>query len=186
MLAYIFWHEPDPEVEAAEYERLLGRFHVALGDAPPEGFSRSTAYRVEGAPWLPGVAYEDWYLVKDWASVGRLEEAAVSGTRRSPHDAVAGVAGDGAGGLYEDLRGGTDLLAGDVALWFGKPRAVGYAEFVARLEDVVPEGSPIWQRKLTLGPGREFCVTGARDPLRFAAAGLGPSTALVERRRVWP
>ena len=45
----------------------------------------------------PGPGYEDWYLVDDWSSLGRLNEAAVDAARRPAHDRAAVDAGAGWG-----------------------------------------------------------------------------------------
>ncbi|HEY2638130.1 MAG TPA: hypothetical protein VGI54_12110, partial [Solirubrobacteraceae bacterium] len=157
MLAYVFWHRPTGE--AATYEDALRAFHAALAADPPPGFHRSLAVRLDAAPWLAGTgtAYEDWYLVADWAALGTLNEAAVSGARRSPHDAVAGRAGHGAGAVYAPLAGAGDGLAGDRAAWLAKPAGTSYGDWLATLTAM---GTEVWQRQMTLGPAPEFVVFG--------------------------
>ncbi|MCI3948765.1 MAG: hypothetical protein K0R11_699, partial [Acidimicrobiales bacterium] len=113
MLAYVFWHSPAAGADLAAYEGALRDFHEVLRDDPPDGFSRSAALRVEGAPWLPGGAgYEDWYLVGGFADLGALNEAAVAGRRRAPHDVVAGRSDHGAGGVYAHWAGAPEVGAG--------------------------------------------------------------------------
>lgn len=48
--------------------------------------------------------------------------------------------------------------AGTVA-WFGKPAGMPYADLLAR----TPSGE-LWQRKLTLSPAPEFCLSNAGPP----------------------
>jgi hypothetical protein len=171
MLAYVFWHWPAPAVDEARYAEALVAFHGALASAPSAGLRGSRVYAVEAAPWLPVArAYEDWYLVDDFAALGALNDAAVSGARRDPHDAAARLAGGGHGGVYHLITpsppwGERAGERGPVhrTTWFGKPAGVPYAEFLARL----PPGET-WQRQLVLGPAPEFCLVGAD-----AAAVLG-------------
>src|SRR3954466_13738357 len=87
MLAYLFWHERRPEVEADRYVALLDDFHRALAAAPPPGFRGSWSVRLAAAPWDagPGEPIEDWYLVDDWTALGTLNDAAVRAPRQAPH-----------------------------------------------------------------------------------------------------
>src|SRR5215210_5879039 len=102
MLAYLFWHEPRAEVDPERYVELLQGFHRALAAAPPPSFVRSWSVRLDVAPWDAGPrqAFEDWYLVEDWAALGTLNHAAVRAPRDEAHDAIASRATNGAGGLY--------------------------------------------------------------------------------------
>jgi hypothetical protein len=159
VLAYVFWHRPAPGVDAAGYETALAAFHAALGDHPPEGFAGSAAYRVPGAPWLPGEVgdYEDWYLVRDWAALGRLNDAAVEGPRAAPHDLVAHRAGAGAGGVYRLLAGEpAPLEAAPHAAWLAKPSGTAYAELGEALAGA--GAAAVWQRQLVLGPAPEYVL----------------------------
>jgi len=87
MLAYLTWHTPAPGVDSGAYERALAAFHQSLAHVPPSGFGGSATFRVARLPapgsedgWaeLETEAYEDWYLLDNWASLGVLEEAAVA------------------------------------------------------------------------------------------------------------
>lgn len=163
MLAYVFWHWPLPTVDPATYAEALVAFHRSLAAAPPPGMRRSRVFEVDAAPWVPVArAYEDWYLVDDFTALGALNEAAVSGARRDPHDAAARRAAGGQGGVYRLVAEATRPVAPPVT-WCSKPAGVAYAEFLARL----PAGET-WQRQMVLGPAPEFCVRGAD-----AAASLG-------------
>ena len=168
MLAYVFWHEPRRGVAASDYEQSQQEFHAALAEHPSEGFGGSSLARVEGLPWVG--AYEDWYLVDDWPSLGALNEAAVSGRRRGPHDRAAAPAAAGAGGLYRLVSGDKASIAAPFAAWVSKPRATSYEDFARELAGL---GGAVWQRQLVLGPGSEFCVlAGVRPELEGADAVL--------------
>jgi len=175
MLAYVLWHWPGPEVDLGRYTESLSAFHRALRAAPPEGFAGSRVREVHGAPWLPVPrAFEDWYLVEDFAALGALEVAAVSGPRRARHDGAARLARGGTAGLYGRLRDGA-VDAGRAA-WFAKPAGVPYPDFVARLPT-----AELWQRKLTLGPAPEFCLSGGTPPADAEGViTLGVKTLAVE------
>jgi hypothetical protein len=160
MLAYVFWHWMRPDASHAAYEDRLVAFHGALAAAPPSGFTGSRAFAMRGAPWAGagGDAFEDWYLVEDSAALDPLNEAAVSGMRRGPHDAAASLLAGGTAGLYR-LRRGNPAGATGVANWFAKPDGVSYPDFLESLRPVVEtHGGALWMRQMTLGPAREFCL----------------------------
>lgn len=184
MLAYVFWHWPRPDVPAAAYEAVQRRFHAALEAAPPPGFLGSRSVAIAGASWAAGggPAYEDWYFVEGSAALDPLNEAAVTASRQSAHDAAAAAADGGTAGLYL-LRLG---VAGDpprTATWFVKPAGMSYGALFAMLGPLVDaEGAALWGRQMTLGPTPEFCLHTARPvrlPAPLAAAGLSC-------RPVWP
>ena len=158
-MAYVFWHWKRPEVTKNDYEDRQRHFHAALSGSPPLGFINSFSFGVSNAPWAAsGDVYEDWYLVQDFAALGLLNEAAVSGSRAEPHDVAAVVAAGGSAGLY-GLRCGTELRQPRYAHWFGKPEGMPYRELFAQLAPVVDEaGGALWMRQMTLGPAREFCL----------------------------
>ena len=95
VLAYLSWHRPAPAVQAAAYEQALEQFHRSLAHRPPSGFRGSATFArpsCRGSPArasLAQAAYEDWYLLDDWAALGVLEEAAVARGHVSAHDRVA-------------------------------------------------------------------------------------------------
>ena len=157
MLAYVFWHRPRADTSAAEYEDGLRAFHARL--ALP-----SASFRIAELPFGDGGdGYEDWYLVEGWTELGELNFAAVSGQRRSPHDAVAGLTAEGWAGVYLLRRG--EPRPPISARWVSKPREQSYDTF---FEDVAE--STVWQRQMTLGPAPEFCLAdgqgdGARVPV---------------------
>jgi hypothetical protein len=159
MLAYLFWHWPRPEVDPGRYSDALLAFHRALSSAAPPGYRGSRVLEVVGAPWVPGpVAFEDWYFVDDFAALGALNDAAVSGQRRDPHDGAARMALGGAGGIYKRVREGPPGVLVRTS-WFGKPQGTSYSTFLARIPP-----AELWQRQLVLGPAPEFCLVGADPP----------------------
>jgi hypothetical protein len=183
MLAYVFWHRPQDGTAAAAYEARLTAFHQALAGAPPPGFHESFVYRISGAPWIPagGAAYEDWYLLRDAAALDPLNQAAVSGPRHGPHDAVAARAQWGAAGLYL-LRQGAPAFAGARrALWLPKPVGQSYDAFYGAVRAHADAGAwALWGRQMVLGPTPEFCLhqtTGA-----FPSA---PGATVVGLEPVW-
>jgi len=184
MLAYVFWHYPDAGLDAGRYEAHLAAFHRALAAASPDGFLGSAAYRIDGAPWLPGSdGYEDWYELADWTALGVLNAAAVSASTRGDHDAVAGLADGGAGGVYQSLRSAA-RGASDAGLWLTKPRGTPYSEFMGALE-ALPAVFALWQRQMVLGPTAEFFAAGPEAMLEHAIFPGGWKPRLIRRHRVF-
>ena len=168
MLAYVFWHRPRRHVAPAHYEAGLAAFHATLTADAPAGFKSSLYARVDGAEWIGGSGYEDWYLVDDWAALGRLNDAAVRGARRTPHDAVAAEAGDGIAGIYRRMLG-APRPAGAHATWFHKPDGLAYDAVGEALDEhLAGRDASLWQRQMTLGPTPEFCLL-ADEPLELGA-----------------
>lgn len=156
-LAYVFWHWP---AQPDGYEAAIGGFHAAL--ARPG----TATFHLERAPWDSSrpAPYEDWYPVDDWAAVGELNDFAISGSRKDPHDAVAKLSRSGAGGIYRLLREGPPLAEVRFAAWLHRPPAA------------LPDGAAVWQRQLVLGPAPEYAVLAA-SPVALgddAAALTGP------------
>jgi hypothetical protein len=164
-LAYVFWHWPRPDAAVTAYEARLLSFHASLAAGPPEGFLRSAAFAVSGAPWLPAHrdGYEDWYIVRDWASVGSLNQEAIAPAHADAHDQIAHQAEGGTAGLYA-VRGGNDVPGQAEATWFAKPPGWSYDDLYAVLDKCVGDGISLWQRQLTLGPAPEFCLRGTYTP----------------------
>ncbi|MEX1999072.1 MAG: hypothetical protein WD934_05250 [Gemmatimonadales bacterium] len=157
MLAYVFWHQPHPDTARTDYEAKLKAFHKALGQ-------RAHAFRLSTAPWAPdGACYEDWYLIKNSAELDPLNDAAVSGMRRDPHNAVAAHTAWGAAGLYHLRLGVEKLKTARHAVWFAKPRDTSYDSLYDRLGplcEITP--AMLWQRFMVLGPTPEFCFLSSR------------------------
>jgi len=174
MLAYVFWHWPSPSVDSTVYRKELLAFHRMLAAHPSEGLQGSRVWSVTGAPWLPiENAFEDWYLVEDFTALGKLNEAAVAGRRRDPHDSVARLVGGGVGGVYRRLTEGNQPL--ERVSWLTKPSGMGYAVFLARM----PPGVELWQRQMVLGPAPEFC-------LGYEFAPVGPDGVNLSIQRLYP
>src|SRR5512144_886027 len=160
MIAYVFWHWPRPDVDPGRYADALLAFHRALAASPPPGYLGSRVLQVTDAPWTPvSTALEDWYFLDDFAALGALNQAAVSGQRREPHDGAARLAQGGAGGVYRCVREGS--AAASHATWLDKPADLSYPEFLAQIPP-----AELWQRQMVLGPTPEFCLFGAAPPER--------------------
>ena len=170
MLAYVFWHWPQPQIETGSYVDHLIAFHRTLAANKPDGFRESVVFRIRDANWLntDGEAYEEWYLLDDSAAMDRLNDAAVSGVCEEPHNRVAREAADGTGGLYRLRAGAEDLAQARYAVWLSKPDGVSYKDFYAGLESITSQpGVALWGRQMTLGPTTEFCI---HSPTQIQAA----------------
>ncbi len=163
MLGYLLWHTPRGD-DTRRYEDGLVAFHRALAADPPAGFTQSWTLRVDRPAWLPeGPAhYLDWYLVDGFAALGALNDAAVEGTRRRPHDAVAALARTGTAGLVALLAGVAEVPADPVVGLLDKPAGQAYDAFRPALAAAVTATPTAggWIRQMTLGPGPEFVVVG--------------------------
>lgn len=160
LLAYVFWHWQRVGIDTREYESCQRAFQSALSRSPPIGFMGSFGVWTPGSSWATdsGEAYEDWYLLEDFGALGPIREAAVSGIRAAPHEAVAGLAGGGTGGLY-DLRGGQVANHPRHAVWFSKPEGMRYGKLFDQLAPMVDETQgALWMRQLVLSPAPEFCL----------------------------
>ena len=170
MLAYVFWHWPQPQIDRDSYVDHLVEFHRTLAANKPDGFRESVVFRIRNANWLntDGEAYEEWYLLDDSAAMDRLNDAAVSGFCEEPHNRVAREAADGIGGLYRLRAGSEDLAQARYAVWLSKPSGVSYKDFYAGLESITSQpGVALWGRQMTLGPTTEFCI---HSPTQIQAA----------------
>lgn len=165
MLAYLFWHVPADDVAAAEYEARLASFHSSLRDGSTNGLGSTATVALAAVPWLGGAAgYEDWYLVEDFAALGTLNVAAVSGARKLPHDAAAAAAARGVAGIMGHVAGALLPERPAWSAWLDKPAGMAYGDFHAELAAAIGPGDAAWQRQMTLGPATEYCVLGAAEP----------------------
>ena len=161
MLAYVFWHWPQPQVDVTEYEARLRDFQRTLRDHPPPGFRTSAVFRVSGLPWIPAEpGYEDWYLVEGSVALDPLNDAAIAPACRAAHDAAARLAAGGTAGLYRLRAGNAVLEQVKFCCWFGKPAGMLYDDFYKLLAPPVTArpGIALWGRQMTLGPTPEFCL----------------------------
>jgi hypothetical protein len=184
MLAYVFWHWRRSGVDREAYEAAQRRFHEALAEAPPAGFLISWTSRIAGASWLPGAgdgeAYEDWYVVDGSAALDALNDAAITASRRQPHDAAATLAAGGTAGLYR-MRAGSLLRRPTHASWFSKPPGTDYASLLADCSRAVVDAPHcLWMRQMVLGPTPEFCLQGV-GPLALPY----PVATVVSLEPVW-
>lgn len=155
VLAYVFVHRPSEGADWRNYASRLLAFHAALAAAPPRGFRGSWVWQVEAGPL--GAALEDWYLVEDWAALGTLNRAAVTGPRRAPHDDLVPRAAQGVGAVY-GLVFGRPGATPRCRVRLAKPLGVPYPDFEAGLQDAAGPDAVIWKRQMVLGPDLEFLI----------------------------
>jgi|SRR5829696_1172226 len=180
MLAYVFWHWPQSDVDRGSYVDHLTAFQQTLASHKPAGFQQSVVFRIHGANWLntTGEAYEDWYLLNDSAALDPLNEGAVSGVCEEPHNRVAREAADGTGGLYRLREGSENLAQSRFAVWLSKPNGVSYKDFYAALQPITSQrGVALWGRQMTLGPTTEFCIHSS-SPIQLPQNYVGHTLAL--------
>ncbi|HEY7347191.1 MAG TPA: hypothetical protein VH599_02645 [Ktedonobacterales bacterium] len=166
MLAYFFTHWPLESIPSEHYEAALRSFHQSLAAHPPQGFHQSWVIAVQGLPWANRglAAYEDWYLVDDFAALGVVNEAAVSAPHQETHTAVARMTGAGKGGVYALVQGACEPAQIRYAAWFGKPAGMTYAACLQQLATITNQpGAALWLRQMVLGPGLEFCLHTAHS-----------------------
>jgi hypothetical protein len=97
--------------------------------------------------------------VADFAALGELNDAAVSGSRRAPHQEAAALADGGAGGLYRLIAGEPSSRDHRIAAWFRKPPGMSYEMLQTEIETRGRQTRfTLWQRQLVLGPAPEFCL----------------------------
>jgi hypothetical protein len=159
-LCYVFWHWPRSGVSRRKYERRLVAFQGSLKAHGPDGLIDALSYRVPALPWMSrSGGFEDWYVVRDFRSLGALNDAAVAEASRKAHDEVAKDASGSAGGLYMLRRGDLALSEARLATWIRKPSGTSYQAFLERLSESVGERrTDLWQRQMVLGPAPEFCL----------------------------
>jgi hypothetical protein len=164
VLAYVFWHVATAEVDAGDYETRLATFHEALRDDRPPGLGLTATVGLGAIPWLDGASgYEDWYLVEDFAALGVLNAAAVSGSRRASHDDAAAAAHAGVAGVMGHVSGPQLPERPGWAAWLAKPAGMGYDAFHTELWTAVGNDASVWQRQMTLGPAAEFCIVAPAE-----------------------
>lgn len=163
-LAYVFWHWPRAEVQRASYEEKLASFTASLNANRASGFVEALSFRVGSLPWgLAGASvYEDWYVVRDFAALGALNDAAVSDGARSPHDTIAKDFMKGAGGVFKSVIGALPLGEARVATWIEKTIGPSYQSYYDDLARALGgQRYRVWRRQMVLGPSPQFCVQSA-------------------------
>lgn len=180
MLAYVSWHRPAPDVDHDAYEQALERFHRSLAHRPPSGYRGSTAFRAGELPWLGepggGGAYEDWYLLDGWATLGVIEEAAVSRGHATAHHAIAHLAGAATSSVYRLGEGHERLAHTALSVWVQPSR--GHAS--PTIADLLGDGmdrhsSGLWRRCLGLGPAPEYCLLACEGSSVAELSGVAQS-----------
>ncbi len=192
MLAYVFWHQPRDPAARASYEQALTAFHRSLARSLPVGTLASTTHRIPELPWPGGLgeggpAYEDWYLVEDFAALGVLNEAAVGRGHVSAHDEAARRAGPGAAGVYGLIEGepcAQALGSASLAVWIARPAGSRQRELAELLGDGMdPTQASLWRRQMNLGPAPEYCLLAGELPKGVGEERLPTGWVAVELAR---
>jgi hypothetical protein len=180
-LGYVFSHWPLPGISRRRYERKLVAFQDSLKANGPEGLVDVLSFRVQGLPWanVRSSSCEDWYVVRDFAAMGALNDAVVSDANREAHGEVANEASGGAGALYKMRYGNLGLADARFETWIRKPAQTTYQEFLERLSRLVADRkTDLWQRQMVLGPAHEFCLH-SKTPVDIPRS-LRPTTVRVQ------
>ncbi len=185
-LAFILWHRRKTDVAAVEYDQALADFHRTLLQHARVGYMGSMVSVFDSERWMPGEGevYEDWYVVRDFTSLGVLNDVAVDSRHRASHDETAVRVAEAYGGVHQ-LEAGSVAQVGEhpVTHWLERPEHVPSAEYLKMLvREAESCGGLLWRRQLNLGIATEYALQGPDG--RDGPDGL---IATVRRtRRVWP
>ncbi len=185
-LAFILWHRRKIDVEASDYDRALADFHRTLLDHARQAFLGSAVGVYDSQPWMKGdgEVYEDWYVVRDFTSLGVLNDVAVDSRHRVSHDETAVRVAEAYGGVYQ-LEAGSSTLIGThpMTYWLTRPEHVPSAEYLKMLVRKADSCKGLlWRRQLNLGIATEYALQAPEeiDGPDGVVAGIRRS------RRVWP
>lgn len=167
MLSYTFWHRKNPTIDRGEHESSLIDFHEILKQSKLDGYIGSVVTRLEGAPWFlepDSEGYEEWYIVTGSDKLDPLNEVAVSGARKEPHDKAAKNALDMHAGLYRLRTGLLSNASGTHVTWFSKPQDTTYNSLYNEVPSYLDDfQASLWRRQMVLGPTSEFCLTSKEE-----------------------
>jgi hypothetical protein len=161
ILGYLFWHRPRPGTSRRRYEKKLATFQESLKAHPPDGLIDALSFRLKVRPWSKrrSSGYEDWYLVRDFGSLGVLNDAAIASQSKTQHDDVARDAASGAGGVYKLLSGDLSLREALFETWMSKPLRTPYEGFLDHVSRLAADRrTALWRRQMVLSPAPEFCL----------------------------
>ena len=180
-LAYVFWHWPRPEIEVQSYEAKLVSFLRGLDSDNVPGLVDALSFRVGPLPWGPPNAsfYEDWYVVKDFTSLGALNDGAISGAAGMAHGSIVKDFMKGTGSIFRLVSGALPLRESHLVTWAEKPIGPSYQSYYDELAKVtMGSRTDLWRRQLALGPSQQFCIH-SDGPLLMPQA-FNPLTSRVE------
>ena len=117
----------------------------------------------------------------DFGALGRLNEAAVSGSRRAPHDAAAAAAGAGTAGVMAHVAGPLLPSRPAWAAWLEKPAGVAYATSTrsSRRPSAGATRAPGSARWCSARPRSTACMAAETVPLPWPLAHAWPLRPVV-------
>lgn len=160
MIAYVFWHQKMELVSSKTYESALITFHRSLYNFGVRGYIGSQTFKIEGAYWMGATesGYEDWYLLEDSGVMDKINQAAISGSVKDPHNAAAHMATNLHAGLYVIKSPYPSFLNGKSATWFTKPKEMSLDQIINSHSDSNKRFGDLWMRQMVLGPTPEYCI----------------------------